>query len=55
MGRGADLGTVTPGKLADLLIVDGDPVADITVLGDPARITAVLKGGALVHGALPRQ
>jgi imidazolonepropionase-like amidohydrolase len=42
---GLDTGTIAPGKLADLIVVDGDPIADITVLGDPARLLAVLKGG----------
>jgi imidazolonepropionase-like amidohydrolase len=55
MGRGDDLGTVAVGKLADLLIVDGDPSADISVLADPTRITAVLKAGVVVHGALPQR
>jgi imidazolonepropionase-like amidohydrolase len=51
--RQHDLGTVEPGKLADLLVVDGDPAADIDVLADPAGIRTVLKGGTVVHGALP--
>jgi imidazolonepropionase-like amidohydrolase len=52
MRRSQDLGAVEPGKLADLLVLDGDPSADITVLSrrPPA---AVLKGGAVVAGALP--
>ncbi|NUU23609.1 MAG: amidohydrolase family protein [Streptomycetaceae bacterium] len=50
--RGGDLGTVEAGKLADLLVVDGDPSADIGVLADAAPL-AVLKGGEVVHGALP--
>ena len=53
MGRGHDLGTVEPGKLADLLIVDGDPSTDISVLADPGNIVTVIKGGDVVHGALP--
>ena len=36
MGRGEELGTVAAGKLADLLVVNGDPVADISVL--PRRV-----------------
>jgi len=52
MRRSHDLGSVEPGKLADLLVLDDDPSADITVLSrrPPA---AVLKGGAVVAGALP--
>ncbi len=50
MGRRDDLGSVEPGKLADLVVVDGDPAADISVLADPANVLAVLKGGALMKG-----
>jgi imidazolonepropionase-like amidohydrolase len=39
LGRGDELGTVTAGKLADLLGVDGDPVANVNVLSDPATLT----------------
>jgi imidazolonepropionase-like amidohydrolase len=45
MGRADDLGSVEEGKLADLLVVDGDPTTDIGCLGDRARIQAVLKRG----------
>ena len=40
------------GYLADLVVVDGDPVADIGVLQHPGRIVAVMKGGALVKDEL---
>lgn len=52
MGRGHELGTVTAGKLADLLVVDGDPVADIAVLADRDRILAVMKDGRFVKDTL---
>jgi imidazolonepropionase-like amidohydrolase len=45
MGRGHELGAVAPGALADLVVVDGDPLADIRVLQQKERIVAVLKGG----------
>ena len=48
-----DLGTIEPGKLADMVIVDGDPSVDITLLQKPERIIAVIKGGAVVAGAAP--
>jgi imidazolonepropionase-like amidohydrolase len=54
MGRGHDLGTIEPGKLADLLVVDGDPSAEIGVLSDPTRLEAVIKGGHLVSGPWSR-
>ena len=50
MGRGDDLGTVSVGKLADLVVVDGDPSVDIGVLSDPARVVAVMKDGRFMTG-----
>jgi imidazolonepropionase-like amidohydrolase len=43
---GLELGQVRAGYLADLLVVDGDPTADITVLQRPELRRAVIKGGA---------
>jgi imidazolonepropionase-like amidohydrolase len=47
MGRPGELGVVTPGALADLLLVDGDPLADITLLQDRDALRMIMKGGAL--------
>jgi imidazolonepropionase-like amidohydrolase len=44
------LGSVETGKVADLLVVDGDPVADPRVLLDPDRIWLVLQAGGRVAG-----
>jgi imidazolonepropionase-like amidohydrolase len=41
------IGSLVPGKLADLVVVDGDPLADITILQDRARLS-VMKGGRWV-------
>ncbi|HET7049892.1 MAG TPA: amidohydrolase family protein [Solirubrobacteraceae bacterium] len=49
-----DLGTVTAGAVADLLVVDGDPLADIGVLNDPERVWLVVQGGRIVAGARGR-
>jgi imidazolonepropionase-like amidohydrolase len=52
MGRSHELGHVRDGNLADLIVVDGDPLADISVLQDAARLLAVIKGGTLVKDDL---
>ena len=43
-----DAGRLVPGKLADLLIVDGNPLDDISILGNPEKLT-VYKGGREIH------
>ena len=45
MLRGHELGAVKDGFLADLLLVDGDPLANLSILRDPKRILAVMKDG----------
>jgi imidazolonepropionase-like amidohydrolase len=52
MGRGHELGSVREGYLADLLVVDGDPLGDIALLQDPGRLLAIMKGGTLVKDEL---
>jgi imidazolonepropionase-like amidohydrolase len=42
-----EVGTVEKGRLADVVVVNGNPLDDIKVLLDPARIELVLKGGAV--------
>jgi len=45
------LGVIEEGALADLVLVEGDPVADISLIADPAaNFTAIIKGGRLVKG-----
>ena len=39
------IGTLEPGKLADLIVVDGDPLQDISILQDLQNILMVYKGG----------
>jgi len=48
LGLSSSLGTVTPGAVADLLVVDGDPLADVRMLLDPDRIWMVIQGGKIV-------
>ncbi len=45
MMQGNELGQVREGYLADLLLVDGDPLANIALLQDPTRLLAVMKDG----------
>jgi imidazolonepropionase-like amidohydrolase len=47
MGLPGELGVIEPSALADLLLVDGDPLADITVLQDRDAIRMIMKDGAL--------
>ncbi|UQX87399.1 amidohydrolase family protein [Jatrophihabitans telluris] len=46
MGMGDELGLVKAGYLADLLVIDGDPTADVTVLQDADKITHIMQGGS---------
>ncbi|MDQ4420338.1 amidohydrolase family protein [Sphingobium sp. DEHP117] len=48
------LGTLEPGKLADLIIVDGDPLQDPSVLVGPDNIRLVMKDGAICKNMLPQ-
>ena len=49
MMRGHELGAVKEGHLADLLLVDGDPLADIGLLAaNGQHLTAIVRGGELV-------
>ncbi|HSE06701.1 MAG TPA: amidohydrolase family protein, partial [Methylomirabilota bacterium] len=43
MGRAGELGLVKPGALADLLLVEGDPLADIAILQEARAIRMIMK------------
>jgi imidazolonepropionase-like amidohydrolase len=45
LGIADETGTVEPGKIADLLVVDGDPLEDISVLQDLEHMPVVMKAG----------
>ncbi|UUO04349.1 amidohydrolase family protein [Blastopirellula sp. J2-11] len=55
MGRGEDLGTLEIGKLADVLVVDGDVLADISLLQHRERLLAVIQGGEIKAGVYKNQ
>ena len=45
LGLDDSIGTIETGKSADLIVVDGDPLTDISVLQDKNRIGLVMKDG----------
>jgi hypothetical protein len=47
LGKANELGTIEPGKLADVLVVRGDPLFDITALGN---VEVVVKDGRVYKG-----
>ena len=50
MGRPGELGVIAPGALADLLLVEGDPLADIEILQDRGALRMIMLDGALHKG-----
>jgi imidazolonepropionase-like amidohydrolase len=52
--RPAKVGVIESGALADLIIIDGDPLADLTLLAKPEQaLKAVIRDGAFVIDRLP--
>jgi len=54
LGLECDIGTVEKGKLADLVVVAGDPLADVKVLQNPERIVLAIKGGEIAANRLAK-
>ena len=52
MGRADEFGTLETGKLGDVLVVDGNVLADISLLEDRSRFLAVIQGGMIKAGQL---
>lgn len=53
IGAKGELGEIRPGALADILVVDGDPLQDIAVLmADGANIAAIMKDGSFVKNEI---
>ena len=48
----ADLGELTPGKIADVLIVDGDPLDDISILEKRDHLKLIMKQGKIYKNTL---
>ena len=53
LGMGDSLGTLEPGRLADLILIDGDPLADINIVADPTRVKLVMKDGIVYKSPEP--
>jgi imidazolonepropionase-like amidohydrolase len=54
LGMTDQIGCVRPGAFADILVVNGDPTRDISVLADPdKRFSLIMSGGSLVKNILP--
>ena len=53
LGLEREIGTVEKGRLADLVLVAGNPLDDVTLLLDPARIELVVKGGVICADRRP--
>jgi imidazolonepropionase-like amidohydrolase len=51
--KSARLGEITAGAWADVLLINGDPTADLTVLANPGKnIAAIVKDGTVVKNTL---
>ena len=48
----AEIGTLELGKIADLLVVDGDPLVDISILQNRERLPLIMKGGEIFKNGL---
>jgi imidazolonepropionase-like amidohydrolase len=48
IGLGNQIGTITKGKLADVIVIDGNPLKDIKILQNKKRISKILKNGEII-------
>jgi imidazolonepropionase-like amidohydrolase len=53
VGLEKEIGTIEKGKLADLLVLDGDPLNNISIIRNQDRMVVVMKGGQFFVNQLP--
>jgi imidazolonepropionase-like amidohydrolase len=54
LNQSGQIGVIAPGALADLIVVDGDPLADPTLLESQGRhLSVIMQGGRFHKRALP--
>ena len=53
VGLENEIGTITPGKLADLLVIAGDPLKDISILRNSEKMNLIMKNGDIFVNKLP--
>ena len=46
---GSEIGTLTPGRYADLIVVDGQPDLDVGILADRTRLRVIMQGGRVIE------
>jgi imidazolonepropionase-like amidohydrolase len=54
MGMADELGQIKPGYLADLLVIDGDPLSDVTLLQDKDNLRIIMQEGKFYKRSSPR-
>jgi imidazolonepropionase-like amidohydrolase len=48
LGLQDKIGTMEPGKLADILVVDGNPLQDVGILSQEERLKIIMKDGSII-------
>ena len=54
LNRKGELGLIAPGAKADLLLVDGDPLADLSLLTEPERTLEVIMKNGEIYKNVPQ-
>jgi imidazolonepropionase-like amidohydrolase len=53
VGRTGELGVIAPGAMADLIVVDGDPLKDLSLLEEQGKhLPVIMKAGELIENCL---